>query len=165
MDSDLDDYDYDLPNERIAQDPLPNRSDARLMLVDRAHGAIAHHYVRDLPELLRAGDCLVVNDTRVVPARMVGFRPGTGGRWEGLFLTVESSGAWQILCKARGKLMAGETIQLLDRSAKKILSCALSQNRKRGYGSLDRFLKNRPGNCLSALDVCRCPSTFARAKW
>ncbi len=117
MASELDQYDYELPKERIAQQPLPNRADARLMLVDRAHGTIAHHHVRDLPELLRKGDCLVVNDTRVVPARLVGYRSDTRGRWEGLFLTVESSGAWQILCKARGRLTAGETIQLLDRHA------------------------------------------------
>ncbi len=116
MTSELDQYDYELPKERIAQEPLPSRSDARLMLVDRKRGSISHQHVRDLPELLRAGDCLVVNDTRVVPARIVGIR-STGGHWEGLFLTVEPSGAWQILCKARGKLCPGETIQLLDRNA------------------------------------------------
>jgi S-adenosylmethionine:tRNA ribosyltransferase-isomerase len=115
--SELDQYDYDLPKERIAQQPLPNRTDARLMLVDRQSRTISHHHVRYLPELLRAGDCLVLNDTRVVPARLVGRRCNTGGRWEGLFLTVEPSGAWQILCKARGRLTAGETIQLLDRTA------------------------------------------------
>jgi S-adenosylmethionine:tRNA ribosyltransferase-isomerase len=115
--SELDQYDYDLAKERIAQQPLPNRTDARLMLVDRQSRSISHHHVRDLPELLRSGDCLVLNDTRVVPARLVGRRRDTGGRWEGLFLTVEPSAAWQILCKARGRLSAGETIQLLDRTA------------------------------------------------
>ncbi|HEY2827976.1 MAG TPA: tRNA preQ1(34) S-adenosylmethionine ribosyltransferase-isomerase QueA, partial [Pirellulales bacterium] len=68
--------------------------------------------------LLRVGDCLVLNDTRVVPARLVGYRTATKGRWEGLYLATEASGAWQILCKARGKLTAGETIQLVDRLAR-----------------------------------------------
>jgi S-adenosylmethionine:tRNA ribosyltransferase-isomerase len=112
--SELDEYDYDLPKQLVAQEPLENRTDARLMLVDRKRGQISHHHVRDLGELLRAGDCLVLNDTRVVAARLVGYRTSTKGRWEGLFLATEPSGAWQILCKARGKLMPGETIQLLD---------------------------------------------------
>ena len=88
------------------------------MVVDRKQKSISHHHVRDLPQLLRPKDCLVVNDTRVIPARLVGNRVGTGGRWEGLFLNVEPSGAWQLLCKARGRLTAGETIQLFDREAR-----------------------------------------------
>lgn len=111
----LDQYDYELPKHLIAQHPLASRSDARLLLVDRTAGTIAHHYVRDLPELLRPNDCLVVNNTRVVPARLIGRRSTTKGRWEGLFLQADSSGAWQILCKARGRLVPGETIQLVDR--------------------------------------------------
>ena len=111
--SELEQYDYDLPKQLIAQEPLANRADARLMIVNRRQGAIAHHHVRDLPDLLRRGDQLVLNDTKVIPARLVGLRD-TGGRWEGLFLSQESSGAWQLLCKVRGKLTAGETIQLLD---------------------------------------------------
>lgn len=116
--SELDQYDYNLPKQLVAQEPLPNRSDARLMFVDRATGEISHHHVRDLPGLLRAGDCVVVNDTRVLPARIVGYRQSTKGRWEGLYLGDESSGAWRILCKARGTLVPGETIQLVDRLAR-----------------------------------------------
>ncbi|HTQ38885.1 MAG TPA: tRNA preQ1(34) S-adenosylmethionine ribosyltransferase-isomerase QueA [Pirellulales bacterium] len=118
MTTELDHYDYDLPKHLIAQEPVANRADARLMLVDRVRRQISHHHVRDLPELLRSGDCLVLNDTRVVPARLVGYRTSTKGRWEGLFLAAEPSGAWQVLCKARGKLTPGETIQLLDRMAR-----------------------------------------------
>jgi len=116
--SDLDKYDYDLPKPLVAQEPLAHRADARLMVVDRSRKSISHHYVRDLPAILRAGDCLAVNDTRVLPARLVGYRRDTRGRWEGLFLSTEPSGAWQLLCKARGRLTAGETIQLLDRQAR-----------------------------------------------
>ena len=104
------DYDYPLPRELIAQRPLKNRADARLMLVDRQSQAVSHHHVRDLPDLLRPNDCLVFNDTRVVPARLVGERADTGGRWEGLFLAADDSGAWKMLCKTRGRLREGERV-------------------------------------------------------
>jgi S-adenosylmethionine:tRNA ribosyltransferase-isomerase len=107
-------YDYDLPRDLIAQFPLPNRADARLLVVDRAASMLAHRYVRDLPEILLRGDCLVLNDTRVVPARLVGFRTSTGGHWEGLFLEGSNEGLWRILCKTRGHLAPGETITLLN---------------------------------------------------
>jgi S-adenosylmethionine:tRNA ribosyltransferase-isomerase len=130
--SELDQFDYDLPKNLIAQEPLANRVDARLMLVDRARREIAHHHVRDLPELLRAGDCLTLNDTRVVPARLVGYRTSTKGRWEGLFLNAEPSGAWQVLCKARGKLVPGETIQLLDRLTREDIQLSLIAKSEEG---------------------------------
>lgn len=106
----ISDYDYTLPRELIAQHPLSVRSDARLMVVDRAQQTIEHHHVRDLPELLRPRDLLVVNDTRVIPARLVGRRERTNARWSGLFLQAGEFGAWKILSKTRGKLEAGETI-------------------------------------------------------
>lgn len=111
-------YDYDLPEELIAQHPLPRRSDARLMLVDRKAGSISHYHVRDLPELLRSGDCLVLNDTRVVPARLVGFRTRTGGRWQGLYLQHDAEGRWQVLGKTRGRLEIGERVTLMDRDGR-----------------------------------------------
>ena len=91
--SELDKYDYELPKHLVAQEALENRADARLMVVDRARREISHHHVRDLAELLRAGDFLVLNDTKVVPARLVGYRTATKGRWEGLYLSTEPSGA------------------------------------------------------------------------
>ncbi|NLS97253.1 MAG: tRNA preQ1(34) S-adenosylmethionine ribosyltransferase-isomerase QueA [Planctomycetaceae bacterium] len=111
---DVSQYDYELPKELVAQSPLVVRSDARLMLVDRERNSLSHNHVRDLPELLRSGDCLVLNDTRVVPARLVGVRTRTGGRWEGLFLEAGQTGHWRILCKTRGKLASGETITLIN---------------------------------------------------
>lgn len=107
-------YDYELPRDLIAQHPLAVRSDARLMIVDRARNTIDHAHIRDLPELLRPSDLLVVNDTRVIPARLVGRRERTGARWSGLFLQSDEHGAWQILSKTRGKLEAGEAIQVLS---------------------------------------------------
>jgi S-adenosylmethionine:tRNA ribosyltransferase-isomerase len=115
--SEIDLYDYEIPRERIAQEPLATRSDARLMLVNRSNGEIEHHHVRDLPDLLRSEDTLVLNDSRVIPARMVGFRTSTRGRWQGLFLREDAeSGIWEVLTKTRGKLVAGETITIEDRN-------------------------------------------------
>jgi S-adenosylmethionine:tRNA ribosyltransferase-isomerase len=110
----IDQYDYPLPKHLIAQQPTVHRTDARLLVVDRAAGTCAHDYVRDLPLLLRAGDCLVLNETRVLPARLVGRRRTTGGRWEGLFLASDGQGTWKLLCKARGKLFAGERIEIMS---------------------------------------------------
>ena len=111
---DVSQYDYELPKELVAQAPLVVRSDARLMLADRQQNALSHHHVRDLPEILAPGDCLVLNDTRVVPARLVGHRTQTGGRWEGLFLDAAETGHWRVLSKTRGKLAPGETITLVN---------------------------------------------------
>ena len=106
------DYDYHLPRERIAQAPLPNRSDARLLIVDRKTGTFAHRHVFDLPEYLEPNDCLVVNDTKVLPARLIGVRSSTDGRWEGLFLGFGPNGVWKIIGKTRGKIQVGEEVQL-----------------------------------------------------
>lgn len=112
--AEIDLYDYELPRELIAQRPLACRADARLIVVRRADNSCEHAYIRDLPQLLRAGDCLVLNDTRVIPARLVGYRTSTQGRWNGLFLAADDAGNWQVLSKTRGKLSAGETITLQD---------------------------------------------------
>ena len=72
--SELARYDYDLPKGLIAQSPAVCRSDARLLLVDRRRNSLEHKHIRDLPEILRRADCLVINDTRVIPARLVGRR-------------------------------------------------------------------------------------------
>src|SRR5689334_3099889 len=108
--SEIDTYDYDLPRELIAQHPLPRRSDARLMVVRRMTGQIEHEHIRNLPQLLTASDMLVLNDTRVIPARLVGRRDRTGARWTGLFLSADEHGVWKVLGKTRGKLEVGESI-------------------------------------------------------
>jgi S-adenosylmethionine:tRNA ribosyltransferase-isomerase len=110
----IDQYDYELPRALIAQFPVPHRADARLLVVDRAAQSLTHRHVRDLPEVLIRGDCLVLNDTRVVPARLVGFRTSTGGHWEGLFLESSREGLWRLMCKTRGRLLPGETVTTLN---------------------------------------------------
>jgi S-adenosylmethionine:tRNA ribosyltransferase-isomerase len=123
--SEVDAYDYPLPRELIAQEPLANRSDARLLVVDRARQTIVHRHVRDLPEFLNPGDALVLNDTKVVAARLVGRRVLTGGKWEGLFLAKTDEGLWRLLCKARGHMQPGEQIELVNRRGRNDLRLRL----------------------------------------
>ena len=110
--SELAKYDYELPKELIAQQPVVCRTDARLLVVDRGQKTLTHKHIRDLPEILRKNDCLVVNNTRVVPARLLGRRNATGGHWEGLFLEAAPDGLWRIMCQTRGKLQPGDVITL-----------------------------------------------------
>ena len=118
-------YDYDLPRDLISQRPLAQRADARLLVVDRERKSLDHRYVRDLPEILKPPDCVVINETRVIPARLVGIRSLTGGQWEGLFLAAEPPGRWRILARTRGKPAAGETIALTNRFAREDVSLRL----------------------------------------
>src|SRR5262245_24952664 len=101
--------DYELPPHLIAQRPAARRDDSRLMVLNRARGTIDHRQFRDLPTLLRPGDLLVLNDTRVLPARLFGRRERTGGRWEGLFLA-ETGGLWELACQTRGTPSIGEFV-------------------------------------------------------
>lgn len=111
-------FDFNLPDERIAQYPVEPRDQSRLMVVNRATGRITHHRFADLAELLAPGDLLVKNNTRVVAARLIGLRAATGGRWEGLFLREQSAAqgdrVWEILATTRGKPAIGETVIVGD---------------------------------------------------
>jgi S-adenosylmethionine:tRNA ribosyltransferase-isomerase len=109
----VDNYDYELPDEFVAREPAAARDASRLLTVDRTTGEIAHRPMREFPELLRPGDLLVLNETRVIAARLCGFRTATGGRWEGLFLGTTPDGAWRIIGQTRGRLRAGETLTLV----------------------------------------------------
>lgn len=108
----LETYDYHLPEELIAQEPLPERDASRLMVVRRADQKISHHSIRDLPTLLQPSDCLVLNNSRVLPARLHGIRTQTGGKWEGLFLSVAETGNWRLIGQTRGRLTIGETVTI-----------------------------------------------------
>jgi len=103
-------FDYHLPKELIAQEPWPQRDQSRLLVVRRAGGLIEHHVFRKLPELIDHGDLLILNDTRVLPARLKGRTQRTGGRWEGLFLRVDANGDWEVLSRSRARLQSGDTI-------------------------------------------------------
>jgi S-adenosylmethionine:tRNA ribosyltransferase-isomerase len=106
----LDDLDYYLPPHLIAQHPAPERDASRLLVVRRGGAVVGHHIFRDLPGFLHPGDLLVLNDTLVLPARLLGRRERTGGKWEGLFLRETSDGSWEMLCQTGGHPGAGESV-------------------------------------------------------
>ena len=100
------DFNYDLPEELIAQTPLERRDGSRLMHLDRITGAVEHRHFFDLPEYLRPGDCLVLNDSRVLPARLIGRRE-TGGAVEVLLLRDRGEGVWECLTRPGRKTQPG----------------------------------------------------------
>ena len=102
-------FDYELPSERIAQQAARPRDSSRLLILDRQTGQMQHRHFRDIVDYLQAGDVLVVNDTRVIPARIYGTRAKTGGKWEGLFLQATVDG-WELMSQTRGKPEPGEKI-------------------------------------------------------
>lgn len=108
----LHDFYYDLPQELIAQDPLSDRSSSRLMVMDRATGEIEHRVFRDIIDYLNPGDCLVINDTKVIPARLIGEREGTGAAIEVLLLKrcEDVKDVWEVLVKPGKKARIGTRI-------------------------------------------------------
>ncbi len=142
-------YDFDLPDELVARRPPEKRDAGRLLVLDRATQRIEHRLVVDLPDLLTAGDTLVLNDTRVVRARLVGSRKATGGRWEGLFLG-ESAGLWTVIGQCRGKLQAGES--LVVRSPRAESGELELELVSRGEGGAWRVRPNLDGEAESLLD-------------
>ena len=104
------DFYYDLPERLIAQDPLLKRSDSRLMLLDKNTGEIEHSVFNKLPEYLKPGDCLVINNTKVIPARLIGKKEGTGGAVEILLLKRISDDVWETLVKPGKKLRTGARV-------------------------------------------------------
>jgi S-adenosylmethionine:tRNA ribosyltransferase-isomerase len=108
------DFDYDLPRELIAQEPLRDRDQARMMFLPADGGEARHMKVADLPGLLRAGDLVVVNDTRVVPARLFGRRPDTGGAVELLIVEELPGGEWDAFLKCSGRKREGLRFDVAD---------------------------------------------------
>src|SRR5438445_3542588 len=109
----LSDFDYALPPERIAQTPIEPRDAARLLTLDRETGALGHHHVRDLPDLLHPGDLLVANGSRVLPARITGRLRG-GGRAELLLLRRLAPGRWEALGRPARRLRPDDIVQVAD---------------------------------------------------
>ena len=103
------DFWYDLPEELIAQTPLKDRDTSRLCVLDRQTGTVSHRHFYDILDYLHPGDCLVMNDSRVLPARLLGRRP-TGGAVEVLLLRDIGDGCWECLCKPGRKMQVGSEV-------------------------------------------------------
>lgn len=108
------DFYYDLPEELIAQDPLEDRTASRLLVLDRQTGTVEHKIFSDVIDYLNKGDCLVINNTRVIPARLIGEKEGTGGKVEVLLLKRRANDVWETLVKPGKKLKPGAKITFGD---------------------------------------------------
>lgn len=120
------DFYYELPEELIAQDPLKDRSSSRLLVLDKESGAVSHHVFKEITDYLHEGDCLVINDTKVIPARLIGSKVGTKGKIEILLLKRKENNVWETLVKPGKKakigtkisfgegLLIGEVVDILD---------------------------------------------------
>jgi S-adenosylmethionine:tRNA ribosyltransferase-isomerase len=126
MPLDLDDYSFALPSDRIATEPLPERDGSKLLCLDRTTGATRHSQVRDLPDALREGDLLVVNTTRVVPARLVGERE-SGGAAEALLLGAVASGRFRALVRISGKLRPGIKFRFVAEDGPAAADCEIAE--------------------------------------
>ena len=120
------DFYYDLPEELIAQDPLEDRSSSRLLVLDKKTGETEHHVFREIVDYLDPGDCLVINDTKVIPARLIGAKEETGAKIEVLLLKRGADDVWETLVKPGRKarpgtrisfgngLLTGEVVDIVD---------------------------------------------------
>lgn len=111
---DINDFDYDLPEELIAQDPIEDRSSSRLLVLDKETGAIRHEIFRDILDELNPGDCLVINNTKVIPARLMGVKEETGAAIEVLLLKRLENDTWETLVKPGKKARPGTVISFGD---------------------------------------------------
>lgn len=138
------DLNYDLPPELIAQAPSAQRRQSRLLVLNRASGTIYDRVFADLPEYLHPGDCLVLNNTRVLPARFFAKKP-TGAKIEALFLYETADRTWQVLLKNARKLRSGSTLELIDRSGNPFTAALAERSQTPGQwlltpqSSLDAF--------------------------
>jgi len=108
------DFYYDLPEELIAQDPLEDRSSSRLLVLNKESGEVSHHIFKDIKEYLKKGDCLVINDTKVIPARLIGSKVGTDAKIEILLLKRKENNVWETLVKPGKKAKPGAKISFGD---------------------------------------------------
>lgn len=110
----LHDFYYDLPQELIAQDPLEDRSSSRMLILDKENGSIKHEVFHNITDYLKSGDCLVINDTKVIPARLYGIKKDTGAKIEVLLLTRKENDIWEVLVKPGRKAKPGTIISFGD---------------------------------------------------
>lgn len=111
---DVKDFYFDLPQELIAQDPLEDRSASRLLVLNKHTGRVTHRHFRDIKEYLKPGDCLVINDTKVIPARLFGIKKDTGAKIEVLLLKRRENDIWETLVKPGKKAKPGTELEFGD---------------------------------------------------
>lgn len=122
------DFDYELPVELIAQDPLSDRASSRLMVLNRRTGEVTHRHFSDIKEYLREGDVLVINNTKVIPARLIGVKKSTGANIEVLLLKRLDQNDWECLVKPGKRLKPGDEVVFGDNT----LSCELKEIKEDG---------------------------------
>jgi S-adenosylmethionine:tRNA ribosyltransferase-isomerase len=169
------DFDYELPPELIAQHPLPHRDDSRMMIVDRKAGTIRHGLFREFPDLMNPGDALVLNDTKVIPARIW----GTSGEAKVEFLIIREvkSGIWDVLCRPAKRVRPGDTVRFpggikarvagVAGEGHRLLDLSKSDVRgflhKSGYAPLPPYIKRaRQDEAARPEDLARYQTVFAR---
>ncbi len=139
------DFFYFLPQELIAQHPSEKRDASRLMVVGKSSGEISHKVFSDIKGLLRKGDCLILNDTRVLPARLYGIKEGTGARVEFLLLTQKSADTWEVLAGPGKKAKKGSRFSFSDG----LLTCEILESIENGNRLAQFFFE---GNFFEVLD-------------
>ncbi len=172
--------DYNLPGELIALSPTEKRGASRLLLMDRASGSFSDRQFMNLPEYIASGDCLVLNNTKVLPARFFARRP-TGAKLEGLFLSETEDGLWEVMVKGAGKVKTGEMIVLRDREGRDwhqvravdktcdgrwLLDVGSAQKAKEiletiGFAPLPPYIKRSDDKQLAKADLQRYQTVYA----
>jgi len=168
-------FDYELPRELIAQEPLARRDDSRMMIVRRREGTIRHGQFKDLPDYLGSGDVLVLNETRVLPARTWGFRDGK--EVEFLFLKEVEPDVWEVLCRPAKKVRAGDKIGFAPGFEAEVVAVIARGKRrlrfhggpvrdhlhKAGFAPLPPYIRRgRTETALRDYDLERYQTVFAR---
>jgi S-adenosylmethionine:tRNA ribosyltransferase-isomerase len=156
-----DQLEYDLPEELIAQHPAQRRPQSRLLVLHRADGRLEDRHFCDLPEYLQPGDCLVLNDTKVLPARFF-CRKQTGARIEGLFLEETPDGSWKVLLKNARKLKPGSRLTFLDRQGREWETLQIQEKLEEGQWLLRPDTQKPPQAILEHIGSAPLPPYIRR---
>ena len=156
------DFEYRLPEELIAQRPLPRRDQARLMLLRRPDGTTSHHVFSELPALLRADDLVVLNDTQVIPARFFCTRK-TGGRIEGLFLKELKAGRWEVMLKGAGRCKVGQTLEITGPAGDRTVRITLADKAGQGIWAVEVHPLGAADEILEAVGKTPLPPYIHRS--
>jgi S-adenosylmethionine:tRNA ribosyltransferase-isomerase len=172
---------YELPAELIAQQPVRVRSDSRLLVLNRENDELVDSSFSGIGDFLSAGDCLVLNDTKVLPARFFGRR-GSGGKLEGLFLAERAPGVWEVMLKGARRVKVGETIHLRDKEKEDFCRAEVTEKlgggrcrlkigtesdagtalERIGFPPLPPYIKRGDDLSVAAMDEVRYQTVYAR---